>query len=97
MSANVTILGDSDSGEANILPSDFVPIIVTSGATKGMLLQCKHDFVRYSIYEGGDNDVVAENNDISVMVGYGVTSYPLNAQVQFNRAFDGRIHYEVFE
>lgn len=75
--------------------ADFTPIVAARGSVIGMLLQCVEDRVRYSYYQGGnDEGIISEDDNIKVLFGYGVTRFPLQAMVQFDRVFNGVIYYD---
>lgn len=75
----------------------FTPIEIDPSELVGVLLICDEERVRYGIHDSSSSDkTVAANESIMIEAGYGVTSYPLNARVQFDRAFEGAIHFSVY-
>lgn len=75
----------------------FTPIEINPSELVGVLLICDEERVRYGIHDSSSSDkTVAASESILIEAGYGVTSYPLNARVQFDRAFEGAIHFSVY-
>ena len=68
----------------------FTHIEVGPGELVGLLVQCEEERTRYTTKQ---SKTVAINDSIKIESGYGVTLFPLSARVQFDRAFEGVIHY----
>jgi hypothetical protein len=97
MVANESLFPEGESGEAKLVrfsEDKFTPIKLDPSELVGLLVQCEEERARYSIHDNSDSDkIVAINDSIMIESGYGVTLYPLSAKVQFDRAFEGVIHY----
>ncbi len=91
---------EDDSGETMLVgftEDMFTPIEINPSELVGVLLICDEERVRYGIHDSSSSDkTVAASESILIEAGYGVTSYPLNARVQFDRAFEGAIHFSVY-
>jgi len=94
MVANETLVPEVESGKSLLVrfsEDKFTGIEMEAGELVGLLVQCEEERARYSI--SSSDKIVAVNDSIMIESGYGVTLFPLSARVQFDRAFEGVIHY----
>ena len=93
MVANENLVPKAEPGEsvlARFSADKFTHIEVGPGELVGLLVQCEEERTRYTTKQ---SKTVAINDSIKIESGYGVTLFPLSARVQFDRAFEGVIHY----
>jgi len=97
MVANENLVPEAESGKsllARFSEDKFTRIEMDPGELVGLLVQCEEERTRYSIFvSSGSDKIVAIDGSLMIEAGYGVTLYPLSARVQFDRAFEGVIHY----
>ena len=95
--ANETLVPEGGPGETILVhftEDSFIPIVIDPLELVGVLVLCEEERVRYGIHNSSSPDkIVASTDSIMIEAGYGVTSYPLNARVQFDRKFEGVIYY----
>ena len=97
--ANESLVPEGGLGESKLVrfsEDKFTPIEIVPSELVGLLVQCEEERARYSVHDNnsGSDKIVAINDSIMIESGYGVTMYPLSARVQFDRAFEGVIHYD---
>lgn len=93
MVANENLVPKVESGKsllARFSADKFAHIEVGQGELVGLLVQCEEERTRYAT---SLDKVVAINDSIKIESGYSVTLFPLSARVQFDRSFEGVIHY----
>lgn len=95
MVANEILMPTVESGESVLVRfsgDKFTGIEVEPDELVGLLVQCEEGRARYA---SSSDKIVAIDDSIMIESGYGVTLFPLSARVQFDRAFEGVIHYNV--
>lgn len=95
MVANEILMPTVESGESVLVrfsEDKFTGIEVEPDELVGLLVQCEEGRARYA---SSSDKIVAIDDSITIESGYGVTLFPLSARVQFDRAFEGVIHYNV--
>ena len=99
MIAHGTLVGAGIGRPTSVPKQDFTPVTFQPGGFKGFYVTLDRKNLRYKSFENvEENDLYLTNNDLNVMAGVGIGSYPLhNPHIFSSRLFIGSLMYTTLD